>query len=82
MGSPPQRLHRVLESIGSGAQHRKTPLITHNGGSNYSVRATLIKNAVEDCGHQAEDPGTVDQWYFPEEGVIAFDLNPEGDDGE
>jgi hypothetical protein len=78
MATRPDRIARILDEMrDSGAKHRRTPLIKHN---KHSARATLMKEALEDWGHDELSEAELDQWYFKEHGVIAFDLTG-GDDG-
>jgi hypothetical protein len=78
MASRPDRIAEILDQMQDrGAKHRRTSLIRYN---KTSTRATLMKDALEDWGHDGDELGDVDQWYFEDQGVIAFDLTG-GNDG-
>jgi hypothetical protein len=40
-----------------------------------------MKRAWEDCGIDYDDPGSVDQIYLPDKGVVVIDLKGRGGDG-
>lgn len=76
MGAPAKRVRQAIQEMEDvHHRYRDTPLLNHSEGS---FRATLIKDAVIDAGRTLEDPGTVDQYYFPDKGVIVFDLEQDG----
>lgn len=54
-----------------GPRHQETSLIRNRN----SLQAILMQQAWKDAGESLDNPGTIDQWYFPDEEIVVFDLS-------
>lgn len=44
-----------------------------------SLVCTVMKKAWRDAGEEFDNPGTVEQTYYPEEGLVVLDFNTDNE---
>jgi len=66
-------IERQLRQMGDGGPRRRTSSLIPQGRNGLTVY--LMKEALENADVDRDDPGEVDQWYFPDEGLIVLDLD-------
>jgi hypothetical protein len=81
MASPPNRVDAVRQELSEASGIRKrTSLIPNQSGTSISIRVTLPHDALAAAGVDPDDPGEIDQWWFPEDDILVFDLESDHDD--
>jgi len=77
MASPPNTIEETIAELrGNMPQHRRMSI--HDNGS--SSRVTLMAPALDGRGLAGGDE--VDEWYFPERGLVVIDLEGGPSDGD
>jgi len=73
MASTPDRVDAAIQAMGRNDGIRKRTSLRLNSGG--SIRTSIYKDACRAAGIDFDDPGEVDQWWFPEQNVIVLDLD-------
>jgi hypothetical protein len=72
MSTPPPRVRDAIEEMGEARPYSETMSLNR---VRRSLTITLMKDAWRDTDHTLESPGEVEQWWFPEKGIVAIDLD-------
>jgi len=72
MSGSPAAFEQILDKNRStGMPVRREMTLSKN---RYSLYVTIMKEAWEDAGIDPDEPGAVDQYYYPDEGVVVLDM--------
>ena len=79
MASTPDRIDAAVKSMGHSDGIRKQATLRLN--SSGSFRLSIYKDACVAADIDLDDPGKIDQWWFPDKNVIVLDLGGGDEDG-
>jgi hypothetical protein len=63
-----------LRHMGDGGPRKSSRSLVPQGEG--ALVVSIMKEAWQEAGHEVDDPGDVDQWYYPDKDVVLIDLNP------
>jgi len=67
-------IEQELRQMGDGGPRRSTRSLVPQGDG--ALVVSIMKEAWEEAGHSPENPGEVDEWYYPDKNVVLIDLDP------
>lgn len=70
-------IEQCLNDLRGDQPRRSTRSLTNYSGI---LAVSIMREAIEDSQHTYDDPGDVEQWYYPDEGLVVIDLGGMADE--